>query len=202
MIERLRGRVVERTEDSVVLDARGVGFRVRISAAAANRLRPREDETTLVIRLLPHRDEALVLHGFASTEEAGVFDRLRGVSGVGPGVAMKLLSLTVPRIRQAIEDKDIGPLVAAPGVGKKLARRIITDLAGALPVEETAAPAGPSGRRDPLTEQLVSALQHLQFRDLRRVREVAREVRRDQPEAGFEEAFKAALTRIAPRGTR
>ena len=200
MIERLAGRLLEIDEGDVLLDVQGIGFRLHVSAATAARLPVAGASASLVVRMLLHREEAVHLYGFAEGEEAALFDRLRGVSGVGPSVALNLLSLTVPRLRQAIRDKDVKPLRAAPGVGPKLARRLITELAEALPDEESA-PAPAKEVRDPVREQLVSAFANLQFTDRRRIEEVVQSVRTEMPDAALQDLFKAALSRLSTRGS-
>ena len=156
MIERLAGALLEIGEGHVLLDVHGIGFRLEVSAATAARLPAVGEGASLVVRMLLHREEAVHLYGFAQEEEAAFFDRLRAVSGVGPSVALSLLALTLPRLRQAIRDKDVKVLQAAPGVGAKLARRLITELAEALP-EEDSVPAAAPELRDPVREQLVTA---------------------------------------------
>lgn len=198
MIERLTGTLLEADEGQVLLDVRGIGFRLHISSATGARLPPSGDEVALVVRMLLHREEAVQLFGFAGGEEADFFDRLRGVNGVGPAVALNLLSLSVPRLRQAIREKDVKLLQAAPGVGAKLARRLITELAEALPEDEDVkAPAADA--RDPVREQLVSAFANLQFTDRRRIEEVVQSVRAEMPDADLQDLFKAALSRLSAR---
>jgi len=148
--------------------------------------------------MLLHREETVQLYGFGSREEARLFDQLRGVNGVGPSVALNLLSLSVSRLRQAIRDKEVKFLQGAPGVGAKLARRLITELAEALPDDESAAP--PPAPRDPVQEQLVTAFANLQFTDRRRIEEVVQSVRAERPDAELQEVFKAALSRLSSRG--
>ena len=157
MIERLRGALLEVAEGRILLEVRGVGFRVHVSTATSARLPGVGEEVRVVARMLLHREEAVVLYGFATTDEAELFDRLRAVSGVGPAVALHLLALSPVRLRRAIRDKDVKPLQAAPCVGPKLARRLITELADALPDDETpataAAPAPPDPRPGPARER-------------------------------------------------
>ena len=198
MIERLAGRLLEAGEGAVLLDVGGIGFRLQVSSGTASRLPAPGDEARLTVRMLLHREETVQLYGFGSREEARLFDQLRGVSGVGPSVALNLLSLSVPRLRQAIRDKEVKLLQGAPGVGAKLARRLITELAEALPDDEpdAAAPAA----RDPVHEQLVTAFTNLQFTDRRRIEEVVQAVRAERPDAALQEVFKAALSRLSSRG--
>ncbi len=200
MIERLAGRLLETGEGYVLLDVHGIGFRLQISTGTASRLGVAGDEVSLTVRMLLHREQAVQLYGFRESEEAVLFDQLRGVSGVGPSVALNLLSLSVPRLRQAIRAKEVKLLQAAPGVGAKLARRLITELAEALPEEESAAsPAGPA--RDPVREQLVTAFANLQFTDRRRIEEVVHSVRAEMPDADLRDLFKVALSRLSARGS-
>ena len=199
MIERLAGRLLETGDGDVLIDVGGIGFRLQVSSGTASRLPAPGDEVRLTVRMLLHREETVQLFGFGSREEARLFDQLRGVNGVGPSVALNLLSLSVPRLRQAIRDKEVKFLQGAPGVGAKLARRLITELAEALPDDESAAP--PAAPRDPVHEQLVAAFTNLQFTDRRRIEEVVQSVRAEKPDAALQEVFKAALRRLTSRGS-
>ena len=199
MIERLAGRLLETGEGDVLIDVGGIGFRLQVSSGTASRLPAPGDEVRLTVRMLLHREETVQLYGFGSREEARLFDQLRGVNGVGPSVALNLLSLSVARLRQAIRDKEVKFLQGAPGVGAKLARRLITELAEALPDDESEAP--PPAPRDPVHEQLVTAFVNLQFTDRRRIEEVVQSVRAEKPGAEVQEVFKAALSRLTSRGS-
>ncbi|MDE2971029.1 MAG: Holliday junction ATP-dependent DNA helicase RuvA [Acidobacteriota bacterium] len=198
MIERLAGRLLETGEGEVLIDVGGIGFRLQVPSGTASRLPAPGDDVRLTVRMLLHREETVQLYGFGSREEARFFDQLRGVNGVGPSVALNLLSLSVPRLRQAIRDKEVKFLQGAPGVGAKLARRLITELAEALPDDENDAPA--PAPRDPVHEQLVTAFTNLQFTDRRRIEEVVQSVRAERPDAELQEVFKAALSRLSSRG--
>lgn len=200
MIERLTGALLATDEGQVLLDVHGVGYRLQVSTVTAARLPTVGDEVSLTVRMLLHREEAVQLYGFAEEEEARFFDRLRGVNGVGPAVALNLLALSLPRLRQAIRDKEVKLLQAAPGVGAKLARRLITELAEALP-EEDDRKAPPAPERDPVRDQLVTAFANLQFTDRRRVEEVVQSVRTELPDAELQELFKAALSRLSARAS-
>lgn len=203
MIERLRGTLLRAAPERVLLEVQGVGFGVQVSTATAARLPAPGGEATLVVRTLLPRGEDLVLYGFSTDEEADLFDRLCGISGVGPAVALRLLSLSTSRLREAIRSREVKWLQEAPGVGAKLARRIITELAEALPPAEdetTTAAGGPPG--DPERERLISAFVGLQFSDRRRVEEVVDAVIADRPDASLETRFREAIARLSPRGRR
>ena len=199
MIERLAGRLLETGDGRVLMDVGGIGFRLQVPTGTASRLPAPGDEVRLTVRMLLHREETVQLYGFGSGEEARLFDQLRAVNGVGPSVALNLLSLSVPRLRQAIRDKEVKFLQGAPGVGAKLARRLITELAEALPDDESDAPPKPAPR-DPVHDQLVTAFTNLQFTDRRRIEEVVQSVRAERPDAELQELFKAALHRLSSRG--
>ena len=198
MIERLAGRLLETGDGKVLLEVGGIGFRLQVSTGTASRLPAPGEEVGLTVRMLLHREETVQLFGFGDSEEARLFDQLRGVSGVGPSVALNLLSLSVPRLRQAIRDKEVKFLQGAPGVGAKLARRLITELAEALPDDENETPS--PAPRDPVHEQLVAAFANLQFTDRRRIEEVVRSVRAERPDAELPEVFRTALQRLSSRG--
>ncbi len=203
MIERLRGAVVETSEGSVLLEVGGVGFRLQTSAGAEARLPGPGAEATLVARTLVHRDDGFVLYGFGSSEEADLFDRLRSISGVGPAVALNLLALTPGRLREAIRAKDVKRLQGAPGVGLRIARRVITELAESLPDDlATDAPGGPepeASAADLRRQDLVSALMNLQFADRRRIEEVVASVLSESPDETLEAQFRQAIGRVAAR---
>lgn len=202
MIERLRGRVARVAPERALVDVHGVGFGVHVSTATASRLPPPGEEVTLVVRTLLPRGEDLVLYGFSTEEEAGLFDRLCAISGVGPAVALRLLAITPARLTEAIRAREVKPLQQAPGVGAKIARRIITELAEALPPPEETAGAAARAAADPERDGLVAALSNLQFTDRRRVEEAVDAAIADLPDEAMETRFRAALARLAPRGTR
>ncbi len=197
MIESLAGTLRSVGEGQVLLETGGVGFALRVSTATAASLPPPGAAVTLRTRMLMQRDDALRLYGFGSPEEADLFDRIRAVSGVGPGVALKLLSLPAPRLREAIRSRDVKALCVAPGVGERLARRLITELADALPdpeaAAETAAPADPERLR------LVAAFQHLQFTDRRRIETLADELMVQMPDADTASRLRVGLGKLTGR---
>lgn len=127
MIALLRGRPASRSTDSVVLDVHGVGYLVSAPAPLVARL-PAEEESTLHISTIV-REDAFLLYGFETVEERDVFEVLRQVNGVGPRIALSILStLGHDLLVTAINGKDIKSLIRAPGVGKKLAERLILEL--------------------------------------------------------------------------
>jgi Holliday junction DNA helicase RuvA len=150
MIARLRGRPVARTADGLVLDVNGVGYLVQATPSAAA---TGGDEIT-VETYLHVREDALQLYGFADMAERELFVQLLGVNGVGPKVALAIVSGSRPgELRKAIVREDVARFQAIPGIGKKTAERIVLELKEKIVVD--VAEAGPGGdltARDALVE--------------------------------------------------
>jgi holliday junction DNA helicase RuvA len=148
MIAAVRGEVMVRRPDHVVVDAGGVGYRLAVSAETLKAVPATGREVFLHAELIP-RDDALLLFGFASEEERDLFGELISVSGVGPKVALAVLSGgPVRELLRAIAAGDAKRFQAVPGIGKRTSERIIVELrekiAGALE-EEVALAAGDGG---------------------------------------------------------
>jgi holliday junction DNA helicase RuvA len=125
MISRLRGTVVARTSAGLVLDVGGVGYLV----AATPRVTARVGEEATVETHLHVREDALQLYGFASAEERELFELLLGVSGIGPKVALAIVSGSPPaELRRAIARDDLARFEAIPGIGRKTAQRVVMEL--------------------------------------------------------------------------
>lgn len=139
MIAAVRGEVLVRRPDHVVLDAGGVGYRLAVSAETLKAVPAAGSEVFLHAELIA-RDDSLALFGFASEEERDLFGELVSVSGVGPKVALAALSGGPAReLLRAIAAGDAKRFQAVPGIGKRTAERIIVELrekvAGALEEE-------------------------------------------------------------------
>ena len=125
MIARLRGTVAARTASGVVLDVGGVGYLV----AATPRVSARVGEEATVETYLHVREDALQLYGFATADERELFELLLGVSGVGPKVALAIVSGSTPvELRRAIAREDTARFEAIPGIGRKTAQRVVLEL--------------------------------------------------------------------------
>ena len=159
MISRLRGTPAGRTADGLVLDVGGVGYLV---AATPSALRRAADAPEVTVETYLHvREDALQLYGFADAAERELFIHLLGVSGIGPKVALAVVSSAPPAdLRRAIALKDPARFQAIPGIGKKTAERIVLELEEKLGSEDVAAlqalPAAPTSAhvvaRDALVE--------------------------------------------------
>ena len=149
MIGSLRGVLVERGLDgAMVIEVGGVGYRVLVPPPTAARLGAQGEEVLLHTHLAV-REDALTLYGFATRDERVCFEALIGSHGVGPALAMAVLSVHRPvDLRRAVADDDVGALCLVPGVGRKTAARLLIELKdrlGAAPGGPSSAPAAPVG---------------------------------------------------------
>lgn len=128
MIAQLIGIVAEKNSDNVVVDVNGIGFQVLTSATTLSNL-PAAGEKIKLYTVFNVREDAMELFGFSTREEKRMFDKLRGVNGVGPKTALGILSaLTVRDISLALLTGDATALTKAPGIGKKTAQRLVLEL--------------------------------------------------------------------------
>jgi Holliday junction DNA helicase RuvA len=160
MIASVRGEVLVRRPDHVVIEASGVGYRLAVSTETLKSVPARGREATLHAHLVA-RDDSLSLYGFASEEERDLFLQLTTVSGVGPKVAIAILSGGAPReLLRAIATGDAKRFQAVPGIGKRTAERIIVELreriADSLDEAALAAAAGDDEPRSLAREGLVN----------------------------------------------
>src|ERR687886_2973858 len=130
MIHRLRGQLVEKDMEGVVVDIGGVGYRASTSANTLRALPSLGEECVLHTRMVV-REDAMLLFGFANREERAAFDALTGVSRVGPKLAVSMLSALSPtEIVEAVGRNDVLKLASVPGLGKRTAERVILELRG------------------------------------------------------------------------
>jgi holliday junction DNA helicase RuvA len=143
MIAFVEGKVVDKGGDRVVVAVGGTGYDLLVPAHTLARLPAVGREARLFTRL-QIRDEAMVLYGFGSADERTLFDHLITVSGVGPKVALAILSVLTPdALRRAVTSGDVAALTLVPGVGKKVAGRVILDLKDRIGAGGEAASSGP-----------------------------------------------------------
>ncbi|MFQ3623459.1 MAG: Holliday junction branch migration protein RuvA [Acetobacteraceae bacterium] len=169
MIGRLAGTLVTVDAEGAVIDVHGVGYVVGLSTRTLAGLPPPGAAVTLAIETLV-REESITLYGFADATERAAFRALMTVQGVGAKLALGLLGAFSPgEIAAAIAAGDAKGLTRAPGVGARLAARIVTELAGKPAFAAAAPPAGaavaaPHPPADPLLAEAVSALANLGYR--------------------------------------
>lgn len=187
MIASVRGKVAA-LDPSLVIEVGGLGLAVHVSANTAARLPGLGDEV-LLHTYLHVREDHLALYGFASVEERALFVSLLGVNGIGPRVALTLLS-SAPHeeLGRALQAGDDAYLVKLPGVGKKTAARLIVELQGKLPVRGPAAAVS----RAPQAEEAILALVSLGLAQ-RAAADAVDAVVRSGESARVEDIVKAAL---------
>jgi holliday junction DNA helicase RuvA len=141
VIASLRGRPVTRTLEGAVLDVSGVGYYLRLTLRALRKVESGKEVT--IDTYLHVREDALQLYGFAEPAEREIFEHLLSVSGVGPKVALAIVSGSTPKeLRRAIALEDITRFVAIPGIGKKTAERVVLELKEKLGVVDDSEPGG------------------------------------------------------------
>jgi holliday junction DNA helicase RuvA len=153
VIAQIRGKPVRRGAEGLVLDVGGVGYLVQATPRALAKAGGSKDVT--VETYLHVREDALQLYGFADTSERELFEQLLSVSGVGPKVALAIVSGSTPaELRRAIAREDTARFEAIPGIGRKTAQRVVLELKGTLSahVETTAEGDGHLVARDALVE--------------------------------------------------
>ena len=161
MIALLRGTLVEKHPNQVILDVGGVGYDVIVPISTFSKLPDAGTETRL--RVHTHvREDILALYGFLTSDEKNMFEKLIGVNKIGPGLAIKILSgMEAGDLVSAIRRGEIEKLVRIPGVGKTMAERLVLELRNKLPApagdEQTPAPPSLSA----LDEDVLSALLNL-----------------------------------------
>lgn len=160
MIARLFGRVADKHPNRLIVDVSGVGYDVQVPLSTFYVSADVGGE--MALRIHTHvREDQLALYGFATELELMMFERLIAVSGIGPKLALAVLSGIEPRdLAGAIQRNDLARLTAIPGVGKKTAERICVELRDRLPKAIETSPASPA---DSLRDDLVSALVNLGY---------------------------------------
>jgi len=197
VIARLAGTIIEKRGDVAVLDVQGVGYLVHLSAQSMGRLPPEGGRAQ--VRCYTHvREDALQLFGFLSTEEEELFHLLISVSGVGPRLALNILSgMPATELATAILHGELGRLTKISGVGKKTAERLVVELKDKIKTSGLASARSsqppPSGGG---IEALLSALVNLGYRPAAAER-TAEVVRRNLgPAAPLEDQLREALRLI------
>jgi Holliday junction DNA helicase RuvA len=195
MIGLLRGRLLEKRPNQVILDVGGVGYLVAVPLSTFAALGELHGEVTLLIHTHV-REDALALYGFLSAREKHFFELLLGASGVGPSLALKILSgMNVEELVPAIRTGDLVRLTKIPGVGRKTAERIIVELKDRLEAiaKEVDRPApSPAGAE----ADVQSALVNLGY-DERTVNKAVSEAKREAGTSNFEKLLRVALAALS-----
>ena len=166
MYHYLNGKIAEKTPVAVILDVNGIGYEVRISLSTFSTL-PDLGQTVKLFTHFVVREDAQLLYGFATEEEREAFRLLISISGIGPKLAMTLLSgVTLPELKHAIQEKNIPVLTAISGIGQKTAERVVIELKDKIGKAEISAGkelSHDANISDQMVEDSVSALVSLGY---------------------------------------
>jgi holliday junction DNA helicase RuvA len=198
VIAQLRGAIVEKHPSRLIVEVGGIGYDVQVPLSTFYVLG--EPGTPVTLRIHTHvREDVIALYGFATALEQQLFERLIAISGIGPKLALAVLSGIEPvQLVKAIRLQDVARLTAIPGIGKKTAERIGLELKDRLPVALQAAgqePA-PTTPEDQLREDLMSALLNLGYQRAVAEKAVDRALKgtaKESAAAGFEQALRDVL---------
>ena len=192
MIAHLRGKLIYKQPGQAIVEAGGVGYDVTISVPTFTALPSVGAEAALHIHTQVSEDQ-IALFGFLEREEKRLFERLITVSGVGPKLAIKMLSgLPVERAVQAIRGQDHAQLVRIPGVGKKLAERLVLELKDKL--DDFAVAPVQSAVQGPAVDDVLSALVNLGYQSASSEKAIEQALAKDKTLAGdFDGLFRGAL---------
>ena len=195
MIAHLRGRLLSKQPQQVIVEAAGVGYDVAISVSTYTSLPTEGAEVALHIHTQV-REDTLALYGFLERNDKRIFERLITVSGVGPKLAITIQSgLPADRLVAALRAQDHATLTRIPGVGKKLAERLVVELKDKL--EDVAAAAPAVAAAGPAAEDVLSALVNLGYQRPSAQKAIEAAVAKDKSLGEhFDALFRAALMTI------
>jgi Holliday junction DNA helicase RuvA len=195
MIAALRGRLAAKQVPRLIVDVHGVGYDVQVPLSTYARTCEIGEEISLHIHTHVREDQ-IALYGFASMLDQQIFERLLAVSGIGPKVALAVLSGIQPSdLVAAVQTADPARLTAIPGIGRKTAERIVLELRDRLPAAVTV-PDGPGAVSSAIRTDLLSALVNLGY-PRPAVEKIVNTVIKAQPDATFEQALRDALALLA-----
>jgi Holliday junction DNA helicase RuvA len=190
MIGSLRGKLIDKRPNLVLLDVAGVGYQVIIPLSTFTSLGAMHAETTLLIHTHVREDQ-LALYGFYTAREKQCFELLISASGVGPSLALKILSgMNLDELVPAIRKGDLAQLVRIPGVGRKTAERMVVELRDKLAAVDVPE-AGKPATRSQLESDVSSALENLGYDE----RAVEKAIAQSRATVGndFETLLRASL---------
>ncbi|MFN3739159.1 MAG: Holliday junction branch migration protein RuvA [Thermodesulfovibrionales bacterium] len=183
MIGTLRGRLLKRSPDIIIVDVAGVGYNVHIPLSTFEKLKTIDHEIFLYTHTVL-KEDSLQLYGFLTEEEKDIFSTLLNVNGIGPKTALNIISYLEPEaLRKAIEDEDIRRLTRIPGLGKKTAQRLILELRDKLPDKIK--------KEDSLYHDAISALVNLGYQKAEAKEAIEKVQKKGLVE--FEDIIKEAL---------
>lgn len=192
MIGKLSGQLVEKNPPQIVLDVHGVGYELDVPMSTFYNL-PALGEAVVLLTHMVVREDAQLLYGFATQDERQAFRQLIKISGIGPRMALALLSgMSVQDLAQAITLQEAGRLIKVPGIGKKTAERLLLELKGKLGADMGAA-AGGGSLASADQSDILQALVALGYSD----RDAALALKALPSGVGVSEGIKLALKALA-----
>ncbi|HKJ68030.1 MAG TPA: Holliday junction branch migration protein RuvA [bacterium] len=192
MYEYIKGTLIRKMPNSAVIDVQGVGYLLEISINTFEAL-PRVNESCQLLTYLYVREDAQRLYGFGTGEERNLFLELTSVSGIGPKVALGILSGgTVEEVRQRILDEDVSALKRFPGIGPKTAKRIILELRETLTPSDEIGVSG-DGAGTSINQEAVLALESLGYSRTQAEKSVKTTLKQDEGIDNSEKLIKRAL---------
>jgi holliday junction DNA helicase RuvA len=195
MIGSLRGTFSSRlSPNEVLVEVGGVGYRVMVATPTAARLGPLGSEVSFAVHTHV-REDALVLYGFEHDDERRCFEALLGAHGVGPSLALTILSALSPAVLSvAVLEEDVGTLCTVPGIGRKTAARLVIDLKSRLELPDLVAPSA-EGAGGNARAEVRAALSELGYGP----DEIRQAVEGTETDAPVEEMLRQALRGLAAR---
>jgi holliday junction DNA helicase RuvA len=195
MIGRLNGTLVAKHPPQITLDVGGVGYEVDVPMSTFYAL-PATGQTVQLVTHYVVREDAHLLFGFATEEERAAFRQLIKVTGVGPKVALAVLSgLTVAELNQAVVLQDVKRLTRVPGIGNKTAERLLLELRGKVVAAGASAGASGIAAVSSPANDVINALLALGYND----KEAAAACRDLAPDLPINDAIRAALKNLAKK---
>ena len=189
MIGRLTGLLAEKSPPQLLIDVNGVGYEVDVPMSSFYNLPGLGERVTLLTHFIV-REDAQILFGFLTHEERQTFRQLIKITGVGPRMALSLLSgLSVGELAQAVARQETGRLVKVPGIGKKTAERLLLELKGKLAPDL----AAPGGVASDAQADIVQALMALGYNE----RDAAAALKALPPDVGVADGIKLALKSLS-----
>jgi len=195
MIAHLRGKLLAKHPNQAIVETAGVGYDVTISVPTFSDLPASGNEVALHIHTHV-REDVIALYGFIRPAEKMLFEKLIGVSGIGPKLAITILSgMAADEMVGAIRSNDVARLTRIPGIGRKTAERMVLELRDKLPeAVPVTTPAAPT--ISPIEEDVLSALVNLGYQRAA-VEKVLEQVAKDGQAKGFDQMFRAVLSRLS-----
>ena len=194
MIARIEGTLAEKIPGRLIVNVQGVGYDVQVPLSTFYVVG--DPGVTVALRVHTHvREDVIALFGFATSLEQDLFERLISISGIGPKLALAVLSgIEPPDLVRAIKAQDVARLTQIPGVGKKTAERIGLELKDRLPqsMQAAADAAKPPAPEDQSRADLLSALLNLGYQRVAAEKAIDRQLAAS-PDARFEDALRAVL---------